>query len=291
MTTPPAGQPRTKGEIVASNLLACDIICERDIERVANQINAAILEGGDSPANRPIRTPQDTNDTRRTDAPVIPSEPASRAAGQPDEAKVDARYKQIWLDAFQAAKDVPLHLQDAHAGHVIAIAQARAVAEATVELRAQLTKAYKRDGNWLDEWGSCRVCGGEIPYGHTENCDLYKMEKTERELRAQLEAAQERERVAIASWDEEQQRALREASRVVERGEKLSTTEAALREAQKDSARLDWLENQALEEQKRIDHGKLMAFSFLSAFNLPPLTRSGIDAAIDAAALPKEGEK
>lgn len=34
----------------------------------------------------------------------------------------------------------------------------------------------KRDGNWMDEWGSCKVCGGEIPYGHANSCDIYKLE-------------------------------------------------------------------------------------------------------------------
>lgn len=33
------------------------------------------------------------------------------------------------------------------------------------------------DGSWMDEWGSCRVCGGEIPHGHSNNCDIYKMQR------------------------------------------------------------------------------------------------------------------
>ena len=39
----------------------------------------------------------------------------------------------------------------------------------------------ERDGNWVDKWGACKVCGGEIPYGHTENCDIWKLERAERE--------------------------------------------------------------------------------------------------------------
>jgi hypothetical protein len=35
----------------------------------------------------------------------------------------------------------------------------------------------KRDGNWCDKWGACRVCDGEIPHGHSNNCDIYKMEQ------------------------------------------------------------------------------------------------------------------
>ncbi len=45
-----------------------------------------------------------------------------------------------------------------------------------------MTHKDTRDGNWQDEWGSCRVCGGEIPYGHTDNCDIFKSEKKIREL-------------------------------------------------------------------------------------------------------------
>lgn len=36
------------------------------------------------------------------------------------------------------------------------------------------------NGEWLDKWGGCRVCGGEIPHGHTNNCDIFKYEKMER---------------------------------------------------------------------------------------------------------------
>jgi len=31
--------------------------------------------------------------------------------------------------------------------------------------------------SWLDEWGACKVCGGEIPHGHALECDLFKMEQ------------------------------------------------------------------------------------------------------------------
>ena len=33
--------------------------------------------------------------------------------------------------------------------------------------------------DWCDKWGSCKVCGGEIPEGHHPDCFIYK---TEREL-------------------------------------------------------------------------------------------------------------
>lgn len=34
-----------------------------------------------------------------------------------------------------------------------------------------------RDGKWIDDMGACKVCGGEIPEGHTNNCDIYKLER------------------------------------------------------------------------------------------------------------------
>jgi hypothetical protein len=35
----------------------------------------------------------------------------------------------------------------------------------------------KRDGNWFDEFGACKICDGEIPHGHTPNCDIFKLEQ------------------------------------------------------------------------------------------------------------------
>lgn len=64
------------------------------------------------------------------------------------------------------------------------------------EMQAAIAELIVRDGNWLDKWGSCRVCGGEIPYGHTNNCDIYKQEKETIVLRA--------EREALACWKTEQ---------------------------------------------------------------------------------------
>lgn len=43
------------------------------------------------------------------------------------------------------------------------------------------------NGKWIDEWGACRVCSGEIPHGHTPNCDLFNMETQIRTMRHALE--------------------------------------------------------------------------------------------------------
>ncbi len=46
----------------------------------------------------------------------------------------------------------------------------------------------KRDGNWMDRWGACKVCGGEIPHGHMDDCDIYKLELAKRESLSEAES-------------------------------------------------------------------------------------------------------
>ncbi len=47
----------------------------------------------------------------------------------------------------------------------------------------------KLDGSWMDESCACRVCGGEIPSGHLEHCDVYKQEMRIHTLENALSAA------------------------------------------------------------------------------------------------------
>lgn len=42
----------------------------------------------------------------------------------------------------------------------------------------------------MDSMGACRVCDGEIPHGHTANCDYFKQEQRIRTLETQLTALQ-----------------------------------------------------------------------------------------------------
>lgn len=39
----------------------------------------------------------------------------------------------------------------------------------------------ERDGIWIDDMGACKVCDGEIPSGHDDNCDIFKLEKQARD--------------------------------------------------------------------------------------------------------------
>ncbi len=67
--------------------------------------------------------------------------------------------------------------------------------------RAVVRLQCNRDGNWMDEWGACRVCGGEIPHGHTENCDHYKQGKGIIHLTAELRKLQELNAQQLAACD------------------------------------------------------------------------------------------
>lgn len=44
-----------------------------------------------------------------------------------------------------------------------------------------------RDGNFLDALGCCKVCDGEIPDGHNDNCDVWKLEAQVAKLGRELE--------------------------------------------------------------------------------------------------------
>lgn len=78
----------------------------------------------------------------------------------------------------------------------------------------------RHDGSWLDEWGSCKACGGEIPHGHSKNCDIYKLQMAEQErdqLKQQLLASQLREqrmREVLELVRAEHLRCMREVSEI-----------------------------------------------------------------------------
>lgn len=48
--------------------------------------------------------------------------------------------------------------------------------------------ADRPNGEWIDKWGSCRVCGGEIPHGHMPKCDVFRYERVERAADAMVTA-------------------------------------------------------------------------------------------------------
>ena len=36
--------------------------------------------------------------------------------------------------------------------------------------------------DWADKWGACKICQGEIPYGHAKSCVILQMQTRRREL-------------------------------------------------------------------------------------------------------------
>jgi len=68
----------------------------------------------------------------------------------------------------------------AHNNKVFELQQTRAdLKEVKAELE-NFKRSNKRDGEWLDDWGACKVCDGEIPHGHHDECHIYKLEQQAR---------------------------------------------------------------------------------------------------------------
>lgn len=55
----------------------------------------------------------------------------------------------------------------------------RAQVEEAADRRARLeaVEAQSPMGSWIDGWGACRTCGGEIPDGHLPSCDYWRLEQ------------------------------------------------------------------------------------------------------------------
>src|SRR5690348_11773958 len=71
------------------------------------------------------------------------------------------------------AKDVPVSLTAAfYAGWD---ARERRLANETSASPGGPLKV--QPGDWIDSWGACKVCGGEIPDGHTSYCAIWIMEQ------------------------------------------------------------------------------------------------------------------
>ena len=65
------------------------------------------------------------------------------------------------------------------------IAEAAARIERDAQEIARLTRLDAlnvRDGNFLDSMWCCKVCDGEIPDGHTDECYIWKLEKRHRDF-------------------------------------------------------------------------------------------------------------
>lgn len=93
----------------------------------------------------------------------------------------DGRYYRDESSEYDLISRVHLLTDAEHAEWEAGKAKAKELADEN----ARLLKAIADDrpnGKWLDRFGACRVCEGEIPHGHTLDCDLYKMERQIKEL-------------------------------------------------------------------------------------------------------------
>lgn len=59
-----------------------------------------------------------------------------------------------------------------------------------------------RDGNWMDKMGACKVCNGEIPHGHANGCDIYKLEQEVSKEKHRAEQAEQKVRVLREALEE-----------------------------------------------------------------------------------------
>jgi hypothetical protein len=92
-----------------------------------------------------------------------------------------------WIDSGQYCAQDVANLRDC-----ITALQSRLEAAEGENGRLKEMKLPIPDGDWLGKFGDCKLCGGEIPYGHTDNCHIWKMEQKVTSLQSQLTAAESR---------------------------------------------------------------------------------------------------
>ena len=181
-----AQQSKTGGEILASNFAACDIISTRDIERVAKQINDYFRKAGDSTARsnsdqlpvtpRPESDPLDGAQLPTAPAPMSAEVKASMSycypkgaaalivsAAAPVSATVEQRHYDLG-NAIEALNCERAGERWKTRAQLLANSEARAVAEATAELRGKLAK-YKENWAYLIGTHKCPVIyQGKLAY-------------------------------------------------------------------------------------------------------------------------------
>jgi hypothetical protein len=59
-----------------------------------------------------------------------------------------------------------------------------------------------RDGKWLDPIGCCKVCDGEIPNGHTDYCEIWKLEQQVAALTRERDSSRALVHNICEEWDE-----------------------------------------------------------------------------------------
>lgn len=51
--------------------------------------------------------------------------------------------------------------------------------------------------DWMDSYGCCKICGGEIPYGHQNDCYVYAQEQEVERLKQEIEWQELKEKLHV----------------------------------------------------------------------------------------------
>jgi len=104
-------------------------------------------------------------ETNPTQPPALSDEQIDRMVGTQFMCRTVILDRQEWLDISAQAK------------------RANALASEVERLREE------RNGNFVDGAACCKLCDGEMPYGHLEECDLLKEEQAKQSAERQRDAA------------------------------------------------------------------------------------------------------
>ena len=96
----------------------------------------------------------------------------------------------------------------------------------------------ERNGCFLDKTWCCKVCDGEIPDGHTDDCDIWKLDKKHRDFIANeySTALTERDALARRLAEAEAKLAIWEAACTGKHGSQVSCGEMAIALCRPESA-------------------------------------------------------
>lgn len=157
---------------------------------------------------------------------------------------LDARIK--FLDLARTALPAYIRL----ANHYKARA---AAAEARIATVIQGIADNRPDGRWIDKHGACRVCEGEIPHGHTDSCDHWKLE-AERDALAAFKSFVHRRLDSAGVPTHPDGLHSKEGCRIGDRLDVvIGERDAAIQRAEALQGQVYWLEQENKGLQQRID--------------------------------------
>lgn len=121
------------------------------------------------------------------------------------------------------------------------------------EVVTRLERAERKplNNDWIDEWGSCKICGGEIPLGHAPDCAYYALETV---LKDTAESHRELTNKLFKSLDNEADSIRRESDTVGELTKSLATQRQMTKLLNQRYERIQKLERQLKLHKRTNDH-------------------------------------